>query len=361
MSRGKIITFYSYKGGTGRSMALANTGYCLAQWGYKVLLVDWDMEAPGLEYFFTQKPDVYTNKIGLIDILENKNISWRSAIISAASKPIKLDIITSGNHEDNFFTRLSEIDFNAIYEDGGGIVIENLRDEWTSEYDFTLIDSRTGVTDIGGICTIHLPDIVVLLFTPTKQAINGTVRIAKKAFEAQKQLPYDRQRLKLLPLISRVDVQQEHELLQTIIRDAANRCSEIFADWLHKEISTESILDLTKIPYKPFYSFYEKLAIIEDRENDLLSLRRAYENLSALLANDLLDVTQFVKDRDAFVRSAKNVFQIEISHLPPSIPDFLGRRIELSTLDSAWESESGTDIVVLLTRQTNTYCTSYPS
>ena len=49
---GNIITFYSYKGGTGRSMALANVSYLLASWGYKVLLVDWDLEAPGLHNFF---------------------------------------------------------------------------------------------------------------------------------------------------------------------------------------------------------------------------------------------------------------------------------------------------------------------
>ena len=47
-SRGEIATFYSYKGGTGRSMLVANTGWLLASAGYHVLMVDWDLEAPGL-------------------------------------------------------------------------------------------------------------------------------------------------------------------------------------------------------------------------------------------------------------------------------------------------------------------------
>jgi len=47
-----IVTFYSYKGGVGRSMSLANTAVLLAKWGYKTLIVDWDLEAPGLEHFF---------------------------------------------------------------------------------------------------------------------------------------------------------------------------------------------------------------------------------------------------------------------------------------------------------------------
>ena len=45
---GKVITFYSYKGGVGRSMAMANIAVVLARWGKKVLIIDWYLEAPGL-------------------------------------------------------------------------------------------------------------------------------------------------------------------------------------------------------------------------------------------------------------------------------------------------------------------------
>src|SRR4051794_40846915 len=49
---GTIVTFYSYKGGTGRSMALANVAWILASAGLRVLTLDWDLEAPGLHRFF---------------------------------------------------------------------------------------------------------------------------------------------------------------------------------------------------------------------------------------------------------------------------------------------------------------------
>src|SRR5271166_3342097 len=49
---GEIVTFYSYKGGTGRTMALANIAWLLACNGYRVLAIDWDLEAPGLHRFF---------------------------------------------------------------------------------------------------------------------------------------------------------------------------------------------------------------------------------------------------------------------------------------------------------------------
>src|SRR2546422_1146211 len=50
--KGRIVTFYSYKGGTGRSMALANIGWILASNGKRVLVIDWDLEAPGLHRYF---------------------------------------------------------------------------------------------------------------------------------------------------------------------------------------------------------------------------------------------------------------------------------------------------------------------
>ncbi len=52
--RGYVYTFYSYKGGVGRSMALANVAALLARWGKKVLIVDWDLEAPGIEKYFEE-------------------------------------------------------------------------------------------------------------------------------------------------------------------------------------------------------------------------------------------------------------------------------------------------------------------
>ncbi len=63
-----IVTFYSYKGGVGRSMALANTAVLLARQGKRVLVVDWDLEAPGLERYFTYFKSEDPNK-GLLDLL----------------------------------------------------------------------------------------------------------------------------------------------------------------------------------------------------------------------------------------------------------------------------------------------------
>ena len=52
LSMSRVVTFYSYKGGVGRTLALANIGVLLAKRGKRVLLMDWDLEAPGLEDTF---------------------------------------------------------------------------------------------------------------------------------------------------------------------------------------------------------------------------------------------------------------------------------------------------------------------
>ena len=69
---GKIVTFYSYKGGTGRSMALANVGWVLASSGKRVLAIDWDLEAPGLERYFvdyTWRSAIEQEGAGFLDLL----------------------------------------------------------------------------------------------------------------------------------------------------------------------------------------------------------------------------------------------------------------------------------------------------
>ncbi len=78
---GRIITFYSYKGGTGRTMALANVAWILAANGYKVLAVDWDLEGPGLHRFFhpfIDLPALETNP-GVIDLINRYEIEVLNA------------------------------------------------------------------------------------------------------------------------------------------------------------------------------------------------------------------------------------------------------------------------------------------
>ena len=77
----KVVTFYSFKGGVGRSLALANVSLLLATRGRRVLAVDFDLEAPGLSMMSDLVPNPRKVERGLFEYLlallndENPNLA----------------------------------------------------------------------------------------------------------------------------------------------------------------------------------------------------------------------------------------------------------------------------------------------
>lgn len=69
-----MISFYSYKGGVGRTIALIETAYNLADAGKRVLLLDLDVEAPSLHNIFYDKVNDEINGVqyGTIEYLYRK-------------------------------------------------------------------------------------------------------------------------------------------------------------------------------------------------------------------------------------------------------------------------------------------------
>src|ERR1039458_9634922 len=53
-----VFTFYSYKGGVGRSLAVMNVAYTLAGGGRHVLIVDMDLEGPGISGFLQRSNEL---------------------------------------------------------------------------------------------------------------------------------------------------------------------------------------------------------------------------------------------------------------------------------------------------------------
>jgi hypothetical protein len=91
-----VVTFYSFKGGVGRSMALANVGQILADMGFRVIICDWDLEAPGVERYLTDEParwDELRQAPGLIDLLRD----YKATLTNPARK---LDSAANGSESD---------------------------------------------------------------------------------------------------------------------------------------------------------------------------------------------------------------------------------------------------------------------
>lgn len=190
------ITFYSFKGGVGRTLSLVNIGVELARTGRKVLLVDFDLEAPGIDTFSELRaPD---GQLGLVDYVTDYRQNYATADFAPdASRylyeaPIssdseksgrikgKLWVMPAGRQDGEYAARLAAIDWQELYsEQDGFLLFEDLKSQWKEKLapDYVLVDSRTGHTEVGGICTRQLADAVVLLFFPNRQNLEGLKQV----------------------------------------------------------------------------------------------------------------------------------------------------------------------------------------
>lgn len=295
---GVVYTFYSYKGGVGRTMALANVAALLAKWGNKVLVVDWDLEAPGAEKFFakTKLSGSRKNTPGILDLVKAKTdgipLRWQDCLITAklydSSPPVS--IITAGRDTPEYAETVQGLNWNELMpKHNMGAWLNDLREQWISEYDFVLIDSRTGISDIGGICTIILPDRIVLFFTTNEQSIDGVADVMHRARTAQSKLPVDRSRLLAVPVLARDEREEAPEQWKHWSDRITESMKEFYRDWLWKDVEPAEVIRKVYIPYVASWSFGERLPVFEMEEElkDPRTISVAYARLATLIHNKL--------------------------------------------------------------------------
>jgi tetratricopeptide (TPR) repeat protein len=193
-------TFYSYKGGVGRTMALANTAHRLSARGKRVFLLDFDLEAPGLDVFF--KDD--SNRPGLVEYiahyLDSGVVPPLADFVSEMATPAgserrgRVFSMRAGKGDDSYQERLARLNWKDFYTQSHGFLfIENLKGAIQESYspDYLLVDSRTGLTDVSGICTIQVPNLVVFLFALNDQNLRGTAGIYRSVLQNRMSRPID--------------------------------------------------------------------------------------------------------------------------------------------------------------------------
>lgn len=210
-----IFAFYSFKGGVGRSMAVLNLAYALAIQGQNVLVLDMDLEAPGLSGFLHRKKEIKTfAPFDMVDLVRwaadvvtpldpNELPPLEDFTVSIPAEKIKpdryffeprgrLDIIPVDEGRD-YYDRLTALEMGNLSQDDlvrtGSVLrvwLQRLRvprdvpdyyaadHEQDAPYDIILIDSRTGITETGGLCIGPLSDILVVLTALNDQNVKGT-------------------------------------------------------------------------------------------------------------------------------------------------------------------------------------------
>jgi formylglycine-generating enzyme required for sulfatase activity len=304
---GKIVTFYSYKGGTGRSMALANVAWLLASAGQRVLTIDWDLEAPGLHRYFDPFLDDKSlqQSTGVIDFM----LEFATAAVSGRNNPDDrhwyerysnilshtisidwefpdgglLDFVPAGRQDGAYATRVNSFNWETFYEKlGGGILLEAVKEKLRPLYDFILIDSRTGVSDTSGVCTVQMPDELVVCFTLNRQSVYGAAAAARSAHQ-QRTIAAGPSTLKIWPVPTRVESHEKDRLeiaetvARTVFTGLASHLDPLAFDTYWGEIG---------IPYEPYYAYEEVLAIFKDRPRQANSMLSKMEQIARYLHGD---------------------------------------------------------------------------
>jgi tetratricopeptide (TPR) repeat protein len=300
-TEGKIVTFYSYKGGTGRTMALANVAWILASNGLKVLVVDWDLDSPGLHRYYHPflDPAKVAATPGIIELItdyvwdaaqaDERPPAWVRDYAQILPHAVSLswgfpdagtlDFVSAGRQNRDYSSAVTAIDWDNFYDRlEGGQFFDGLRADMKAHYDYTLIDSRTGLSDIADICTVHLPDVLVDCFTLNDQSIDGAAAIARNVEQR-----YHYRNIQVLPVPMRID-EAEKDKADVGLATARAR----FGSSLHEKLGEYEANDYwaaVPIPYKPFYAFEETLAVFGDAPRSPTSLLGAYERLTAAVTD----------------------------------------------------------------------------
>ncbi len=194
-----VITFYSYKGGVGRTMLAANMGVALAQTG-KTLLWDLDAEAPGLHRIKDLRA-VTKIEHGFFNWL----IQWQEK-----GKPKQLDEELLAEFTKIICpSRFSDFSIIPAIGDAANAAALYFRIEWryllqsdpatgrdlfnallahlfTLGHRQVLLDSRTGLTDLAGLITWGIADATVLVGGYGAQNLHGLGQIRKALLNRQK-------------------------------------------------------------------------------------------------------------------------------------------------------------------------------
>jgi hypothetical protein len=273
----KTIVFYSYKGGTGRSLLLANYARYLALCGRRVFILDCDLEAPGLHHKFASYGMYHATNLssdsaengmpplGLVDYLPKARSHASTVLHPPLSVPESLEEYVTqlrmGELDSVFFMpagrapepryaqSVLSIDWKELFPPWdpddpkpaiGVPLFADLKDRIAAAYrpDFLLIDSRTGITDIGSIAVRRLADSFVCLFLSNPENIEGTRAIVRS-------LRIDTEAPEIIAVLARVPDGLEGQVLERKVR---SDLQEIFLKsplyLLHEEPSLHVVEEL---------------------------------------------------------------------------------------------------------------------
>lgn len=261
----KTITFYSYKGGTGRSLALANAAIYLTTLGFKVVALDFDLEAPGLHYKFSRSEGGHALAVryGLVDYI---NTFLSEGEVRRPFEDFLVNVTVPGMDKQllqlipaglvpsrDYWSKLARINWHELFylKDAKGVqIFMELKARICDELnpDFLLVDSRTGITEMGGVATTLFADELICLLLPTAENMEGARAVLRSLRRSRREM--EGTDLEILLAVSRVPVirtpEKEVEITARILHEMNEdaddprdtlHCQNVFV--LHSEIALQ--------------------------------------------------------------------------------------------------------------------------
>ncbi len=249
-----IATFYSLRGGVGRSTALAYTAHILASSGRKVVCVDMDLEAPGITALFGKEKEI-EEEMGLIHLLlafdqgETPDIAKH---LLRVSESYDLYCLPAGKTSANYARLLRFIDPESWYREDHNPLRE-LMDHLCKKLPFTpdviLMDSRTGITQLSGPMLFDLSDISIIVFFPHPQARTGTEALVKALLAARTRRDYTPE---IRFLVSPIPPSKAPEVVRRYEHRAVEWISDWLSPWKNSPFQNEDILETDITHFVPY-------------------------------------------------------------------------------------------------------------
>ena len=192
----KVITFYSFKGGMGRTTALAGIALSLVRQGKNVMMVDTDIEAPGLATLFLDEEAITKGVLDyLIEHEINPGIHLADFVCDIAEPSLleedegRLFLMAAGKVDENYLQKLARIDYqdnrDGYLRDAMKELLLAIRNNY--DVDYILVDARAGFHDMGGIAVTQIPHGVVLFGNDSRQSWDGITQVLRTIAEGHEE------------------------------------------------------------------------------------------------------------------------------------------------------------------------------
>jgi MinD-like ATPase involved in chromosome partitioning or flagellar assembly len=187
-----VVAFYGFKGGAGRTMALAHVAMLLADRGLRVGALDFDLEAPGL-HVALGAPEPTDERKGVVSLLhevmalgsgQTVPVLDHVQVLPAKEGLGKVLLMPAGKISRRYLAQIEELGSN-LWHAAALSPLDRLLDGLRPEVDVILVDCRTGFNGMSASILFHHADVAVILFPLSEQVWSGVDVLLKAAASAR--------------------------------------------------------------------------------------------------------------------------------------------------------------------------------